>query len=47
MLAGRSQESIANLHGKVWQKVVEREMLADYRARHRVISTHLAGGAGS
>jgi len=44
LLAGRPQEAIANLDGKVWQRVVEREMLADYRTGHRVISTQLAGG---
>ncbi len=44
LLTGRPQQAIAGLRGRVWHKVIERDRLADYQARHRVISTHLAGG---
>jgi ABC-type multidrug transport system ATPase subunit len=44
LLTGRPQEAMRELEGKVWQKVIDRERLADYQSRHRVISTHLVGG---
>jgi ABC-type multidrug transport system ATPase subunit len=44
LLTGQPPAVIRGLQGKVWHKVVPRERLDDYRARHRVISTHLAGG---
>jgi ABC-type multidrug transport system ATPase subunit len=38
------QEAIADLHGKVWEKVVDKASLASLQEEHRVISTHLWAG---
>ncbi len=44
LLAGRPQQAIEALAGRVWRRVIERERLAETRERLRVISTQLAGG---
>jgi len=44
LLTGRPQQAIANLAGKVWQRVVDHDRLPEFQERCRVISTHLAGG---
>jgi ABC-type multidrug transport system ATPase subunit len=44
LVTGQPRRAILELQGKVWAKVIERERLADYQARYRVISTHLVGG---
>jgi ABC-2 type transport system ATP-binding protein len=44
VIEGRPAELIAGLAGRVWRKTVEKERVADHRAAHDVISTHLFGG---
>ncbi len=44
LLTGEPRQAVADLAGKVWQKVVARDELEVYRSRMKVISTHLAGG---
>ncbi len=44
LLTAEPQQAMSELHGKVWQHAVPREELEDFKARHRVISTHLASG---
>ena len=44
VIEGRPAELIANMAGRVWRKTVEKERVAEYRAAHDVISTHLFGG---
>ncbi|RYC68694.1 ABC transporter ATP-binding protein [Spirosoma sordidisoli] len=41
---GNPNDLVADLHGKVWQKFVEKTEIDTYRAMHRVISTQLKGG---
>ena len=44
LLTGRPVEVIDSLRGRVWRLVVERDRLAELRARLVVISTHLNAG---
>lgn len=44
LLADSPKSAIDALHGRVWQKVIDREELPAYQLSHQVISTHLAGG---
>jgi len=44
VIEGRPAELIANMAGRVWRKTVEKDQVAEYRAAHDVISTHLFGG---
>ena len=44
LLTAQPQEAMAELHGRVWQHDVPRGELEEFKARHRVISTHLAAG---
>ena len=44
LLQTAPQEAIADLHGKVWEKVVDKRSLPSLEEEHRVISTHLWAG---
>jgi ABC-2 type transport system ATP-binding protein len=44
LLTGPPAEAVSRLEGRIWRRRIEREELADYEARHRVISTHLSAG---
>lgn len=41
---GKPREFVDGLRGKVWQKVVDRHEVEDYRQRHQVLSAHLFAG---
>jgi hypothetical protein len=41
---GAPTQLIAELHGRVWKKVVAKAEIADMRARYQVIATRLSGG---
>ncbi len=41
---GVPSELMARLKGRIWRRVIPKAELADYRARHAVILTRLAGG---
>jgi len=41
---GRPAELIAAMQGRVWSRTVAKAEVEQYRASHRVISTHLFGG---
>jgi len=43
-MMGEPLEAIANLHGKIWRRTVPKTELADFQARHAVISTKLVAG---
>jgi ABC-type multidrug transport system ATPase subunit len=43
-LQGKPADLIASTRGKVWKKVIDHAELADYQARHEVISTRLFAG---
>ena len=36
--------ALAGMHGKIWQRAVDRSELGEYQRTHAVISTNLAGG---
>ena len=42
---GEPLEMIRELNGKLWTQVVQREKVAEVRARHTVLSTRLKAGA--
>ena len=44
LIEGRPADLIQTLKGRIWQRAVAKSEVADYRASHRVISTHLFGG---
>ena len=44
LLTGEPGAAMRELHGKVWEKTIDKEELPDYESRHRVISTHLQAG---
>ncbi len=44
LLTGRPTEAIEGLRGSIWRTVVDRERLAEYEERFRVISTRLWAG---
>ncbi len=44
VLSGDPQELVSGLRDRVWQKVVEKDQLAEQQSRHQVISTQLRGG---
>ncbi len=41
---GTPQQAIANLRGKIWKKVIDKNTLDDHKKKFRVISTRLVGG---
>jgi ABC-type multidrug transport system ATPase subunit len=41
---GRPAELIGKLDGRVWRRAIAKRDLPEFRASHRVISTHLFGG---
>jgi len=43
-LTGEPRETIRSLEGQVWRRVIDKTVLADYRARMTVLSTRLAAG---
>ena len=43
-LQGKPADLIASTRGKVWKKAIKHEDLADYQAKHEVISTRLFAG---
>jgi ABC-type multidrug transport system ATPase subunit len=43
-LSGEPRETIRSLEGRVWRRVIDKAVLADYQARFRVLSTRLSGG---
>jgi ABC-2 type transport system ATP-binding protein len=44
LLEGEPERLVEQLDGRVWRKTVSKASVADYRAAHAVISTHLYGG---
>jgi len=44
LIEGKPAELIAKLEGRIWRKTVPKASVAQYRASHRVISTHLFAG---
>jgi ABC-2 type transport system ATP-binding protein len=44
LVEGRPTALIDGLEGRIWRKAVPKQSVADYRASHTVISTHLFGG---
>jgi len=44
LLTGEPSKAIAEVHGRIWRRVVPREELSSFEQKHRVISTHLWGG---
>jgi ABC-2 type transport system ATP-binding protein len=44
LLAGKPNDAIAALADRVWRRQVAKAELADYEARHAVLSTRLVGG---
>jgi ABC-2 type transport system ATP-binding protein len=44
LLQTAPQNAVADLHGKVWEKVVDKRTLPSLEEEHRVISTHLWAG---
>lgn len=44
LLTGKPTDAIAALEAQVWRKQVTKATLADYEARHTVLSTRLVGG---
>jgi ABC-2 type transport system ATP-binding protein len=44
LLAGKPNDAIAAMRDRVWKKRVAKADLADYEARHAVLSTRLVGG---
>ena len=44
LLEGEPARLIAELEGRLWRKTVPKPAVADYRASHDVVSTHLFGG---
>ena len=44
LVEGKPSELIAALEGRVWRKTVPKQSVDEYRASHRVISTHLFAG---
>jgi ABC-2 type transport system ATP-binding protein len=43
-LEAEPSAAIVDLHGKIWQRTVDRTELAEFQRTHAVISTKLAGG---
>jgi ABC-type multidrug transport system ATPase subunit len=41
---GRPQNAITQLNGRVWQRSIAKDELADYEQRYQVISSRLVGG---
>ena len=44
LLSGKPQQTMREIEGKIWRRVVDAEGLARCHQRHHVISTHLASG---
>ena len=44
LLTGRPADAIAALEGQVWRRRIGKAELADYQARHQVLSSRLVGG---
>lgn len=44
LLSGRPQDTITDMDGKIWMKLIDKEELADHRKEYRVISTKVAEG---
>ncbi len=44
LLTGDPSKAIAEMHGRIWRRVVPRKELSSFEHEHRVISTHLWGG---
>jgi len=44
LFAGRPDDAIAALQGRVWQRSIAKSELADYQQRYPVISSRLVGG---
>jgi ABC-2 type transport system ATP-binding protein len=44
LLAGSPSEAIDGLRGRIWRVAVGREQIAEFQAKHDVISTHLLAG---
>lgn len=44
LLTGDPREVVADLRGRVWRRIVEKDELADLAARYRVLSSRLLGG---
>ena len=42
--AGRPEEAVADLEGRIWQRSVEKLELDDYRQRHPIVSSKLVAG---
>jgi ABC-type multidrug transport system ATPase subunit len=44
LFAGRPEDAIAALRGRVWQRSIAKSALTDYQQRYQVISSRLVGG---
>ena len=44
LYAGKPNDAIESLRGKVWEKSIDKKDLYDYQVRHQVISTKLVSG---
>jgi ABC-2 type transport system ATP-binding protein len=44
LFQGRPDDAISALKGRVWQRSIAKTELADYEARHKIISSRLVGG---
>lgn len=44
LASGSPQEVIAGLHGRIWEKAIDKSELADYQNRYKVISSRLFAG---
>lgn len=44
LLSGKPNETIENMKGKVWMKLIDKEELTDHKTNHKVISTKVVEG---
>jgi hypothetical protein len=42
--AGEPLMLVAELHGRIWHKTIDKHELDEYRASHQIIATRLFGG---
>lgn len=47
LFAGRPDEAIAQMKGRVWQRSIAKTELSDYEGRYKIISSRLVGGRPS
>lgn len=44
LLYGKPSQTIADMQGKIWMKLIDKEALTEHKAAHRVISTKVVEG---